>query len=562
MNTSQRTILVTSALPYANGPIHIGHLVEYIQTDIWTRFQKMRGHRCHYVCADDTHGTPIMLRAEQEGISPEELIGRMHREHLADFTDFQIAFDHYGSTNSDKNKELSQGIYQKLKAAGLIEIRAIEQYYDPQREMFLPDRYVKGECPKCHAQDQYGDGCEVCGSIYATVDLIDPVSVVSGTTPVRKESEHYFFRLSECESFLREWMRGDFHQDKISPLQTETANKLQEWFDAGLRDWDISRDSPYFGFEIPDAPGKFFYVWLDAPIGYMASFHALAEKTGLDFDAYWGKESTTELYHFIGKDILNHHALFWPATLHSAGYRTPDYVCVHGFLTVNGQKMSKSRGTFITARTYLEFLDPDYLRYYFAAKLNDRVEDIDLNLDDFIARVNSNLVGKYINIASRSGGFITKRFDGNLGPTMDGPGSALIKVFQQRAPDIAELYEQRQFSEAVRVIMELADLANEYINDTRPWEVAKTATQESLLHQLCTTNINLFRLLTLYIKPILPKLAERVEKFLEIEPLNWNDTEILLTDHRIKPYQHLSKRIDPKQVEAMVEASVLNQGSA
>ena len=557
MNPSRRTILVTSALPYANGPIHLGHLVEYIQTDIWVRFQKMRGHQCHYVCADDTHGTPIMLRAEQEGISPEELIDRMHSEHLGDFTDFQIVFDHYGSTNSDKNKELSQGIYQKLKAAGLIEIRAVEQYYDPRREMFLPDRYIKGECPKCHAQDQYGDGCEVCGSIYATVDLIDPVSVVSGATPVRKESEHYFFKLSECESFLQQWMRGDSNQDKLSPLQTETANKLQEWFDAGLKDWDISRDSPYFGFEIPDAPGKFFYVWLDAPIGYMASFHALAEKIGLDFDTYWGKESTAELYHFIGKDILNHHALFWPATLHSAGYRTPDHVCVHGFLTVNGQKMSKSRGTFITARTYLEFLDPDYLRYYFAAKLNDRVEDIDLNLDDFIARVNSNLVGKYVNIASRSGGFITKRFDGNLSPILDDSGSALIKEFQQRAPNIAELYEQRQFSEAVRVIMELADQANEYINDTRPWEVAKDTAQESLLHQLCTTNINLFRLLTLYLKPILPHLAERVEDFLEIDPLNWNDTEILLTDHRIRPYQHLTERIDPKQVEAMVEASRL-----
>lgn len=549
---ARRRILVTSALPYANGSIHLGHLVEYVQTDIWVRFQKMRGHECYYVCADDTHGTPIMLRAELEGITPEQLIARMHEEHLEDFRAFHVDFDNYYSTNSEENRELATRIYRHLRDAGLIDSRVIEQYYDPQKEMFLPDRFIKGECPKCHAQDQYGDGCEVCGTTYTPTELLNPYSAVSGATPVRRESEHYFFKLSECGDFLREWMRSG-GRGQGSPLQPEALNKMDEWFEAGLKDWDISRDAPYFGFEIPDAPGKYLYVWLDAPIGYMASFKNLAERLGLDFDAWWKQDAEPELYHFIGKDILYFHALFWPAVLHFAGMRTPDRINVHGFLTVNGQKMSKSRGTFVTARNYAEFLDPEYLRYYFAAKLNERVEDIDLNLEDFSARVNSNLVGKYVNIASRSAGFISKRFGGRLCADLDDAGTALIERIQAQATPIAELYEQRRFSEAVRTIMELADSANEYINETRPWDVAKQEGQEQRLHQLCSTNINMFRLLTLYLKPIVPVLAERVEAFLNIEPLTWQDTDRLLGAHTIEPYQHLAKRIEPSQIEAMLE---------
>ncbi len=555
MSRNPRKILVTSALPYANGDIHIGHLVEYIQTDIWARFQRLRGHECYYVCADDTHGTPIMLRARQEGITPEALIARVHDEHLRDFTGFHIAFDNYHSTNSEENRELAQGIYRRLRDAGLIEARTIRQLYDPEQEMFLPDRFIKGECPKCHAKDQYGDGCEACGTTYAPTDLIAPYSAVSGATPVTRETEHYFFRLSACGDFLRDWMARPRPNTGEPPLQPEAANKLEEWFEAGLRDWDITRDAPYFGFEIPEAPGKYLYVWLDAPVGYMASFLDLCRRTGLDFDEFWGPESQTELWHFIGKDILYFHALFWPATLHFAGYRTPDKVCVHGFLTVNGQKMSKSRGTFIAARTYLEHLDPEYLRYYFAAKLNDRVEDIDLNLDDFIARVNSNLVGKYVNIASRSSGFITKRFGGRLAAQITAEQEALIGRFQEAAEAIAECYERRQFSEAMRRIMALADEANEYFNDTRPWEVAKRQGEEPQLQQILTTCLNLFRLLTLYLKPVLPQLAERAEEFLNIPPLRWSDASLLLVDHVINPYQHLMTRIEPKQVEAMVEAS-------
>ncbi len=550
MSGPPRKILVTSALPYANGSIHLGHLVEYIQTDIWARFQRMRGHECHYVCADDTHGTPIMLRAQQEGITPEALIERMHAEHGEDFAAFHVGFDNYYSTNSEENRELAQGIYRRLREAGLIETHTIEQFYDPEREMFLPDRFIKGECPRCHAADQYGDGCEVCGTTYAPTDLLNPVSALSGAAPVRRESEHYFFKLSQCEAFLRDWMRrGDRGE---SPLQPEAAHKLEEWFQAGLRDWDISRDAPYFGFEIPDAPGKYLYVWLDAPVGYMASFKNLWDRRGLDFTEWWSPQNDTELYHFIGKDILYFHALFWPAVLHHAGYRTPDRICVHGFLTVNGQKMSKSRGTFINARTYLEHLEPEYLRYYFAAKLNDRVEDIDLNLDDFVARVNSNLVGKYVNIASRSAGFLTKRFGGRLAGGLGEHDRGLLNRLQGEAERIAELYEARQFSEAVRLIMALADEANEYINQTRPWEVARQDGQEERLHRLCTTNINLFRLLTLYLKPILPVLAEKVEAFLNIAPLGWDDSHHILLDHEIRPYQHLAKRVEPSQIEAML----------
>jgi methionyl-tRNA synthetase len=427
-----RKILVTSALPYANGSIHLGHLVEYIQTDIWVRFQKMQGHTVHYVCADDTHGTPIMLRAEKEGITPETLIGNVHKEHSADFSEFLVAFDHYYSTNAPENKELSQDIYRKLKAAGKISTKTIEQFYDPVKNMFLPDRFIKGECPKCHAKDQYGDSCEVCGATYNPTELINAYSAVSGAAPVRKETEHYFFKLSECEDFLKNWTRS-------GTLQGEAANKMGEWFENGLNDWDISRDAPYFGFEIPDAPGKYFYVWLDAPIGYMASFKKLCamsqqttdgnQKTGLDFDEYWKQDSTTELYHFIGKDILYFHALFWPATLEYSGHRKPTQIFAHGFLTVNGEKMSKSRGTFITARSYLDHIkNPEYLRYYYAAKLNSTMEDIDLNLEDFVARVNSDLVGKYINIASRTAGFINKRFEGKLNPSVNNSVIAEIKA--------------------------------------------------------------------------------------------------------------------------------------
>jgi methionyl-tRNA synthetase len=551
MSTKSRKILATSALPYANGSIHLGHLVEYIQTDIWVRFQKMQGHQCYYVCADDTHGTPIMLRAEQEGISPEQLIERVHAEHLRDFTDFHIDFDNYYSTNSAENRELSEHIYLQLKQAGLIERRMTEHYYDPEKEMFLPDRYIKGECPKCHAQDQYGDGCEVCGATYTTTDLINPYSVVSGAKPVRKETEHFFFKLSECVDFLRTWINNG--NSGSSPLPDEARNKLEEWFDAGLRDWEISRDAPYFGFEIPDAPGKYFYVWLDAPVGYMASFKNLCTAKGIDFDSYWKKGSDAELYHFIGKDILSFHALFWPATLEYSGYRTPDQICVHGFLTVNGQKMSKSRGTFITARSYLDFLPPEYLRYYFAAKLNDRVEDIDLNLEDFVARVNSNLIGKYINIASRTAGFISKRYNGMLGNCIDEMDIEPLQKLHNAADKIADLYDQRQFSEAIREIMALADIANEYVNEMQPWVIAKQEDQQERLLQICTTGINLFRLLTIYLKPVLPELSRQVEVFLNIEPLQWAHSSELLLDHEIRKYQHLGKRIEDKQIQDMLD---------
>ncbi|MGQ0442291.1 MAG: methionine--tRNA ligase, partial [Methylophilaceae bacterium] len=462
MTQPSRKILVTSALPYANGSIHLGHLVEYIQTDIWVRFQKMQGHTLHYVCADDTHGTPIMLRAEKEGITPEALIDEVHKEHSADFKDFLVEFDNYYSTNAPENKELSQTIYKKLKANGKIATKTIEQFYDPVKQMFLPDRFIKGECPKCHAKDQYGDNCEVCGATYNPTELINAYSAVSGAAPVRKETEHYFFELGKCEKFLKDWTTGELTD--VPPLQPEAANKMQEWFENGLNDWDISRDAPYFGFEIPDAPGKYFYVWLDAPIGYMASFKKLCEKnqpvaddkqgSGLDFDEYWAKDSKTELYHFIGKDILYFHALFWPATLEYSGYRKPTAIFAHGFLTVNGEKMSKSRGTFITARSYLDHIkNPEYLRYYYAAKLNGSMEDIDLNLEDFVARVNSDLVGKYINIASRTAGFIYKRFDGKLSDkTMD----SILETGGFNSVSIMDAYASRDFSRAVREIMGFA----------------------------------------------------------------------------------------------------------
>jgi len=545
-----KKILVTSALPYANGSIHLGHLVEYIQSDIWVRFQKMLGHRVHYVCADDTHGTPIMLRAEKEGISPEALIANVHQEHSADFAEFLVEFDNYYSTNAPENKELSQSIYRKLKAAGKIATKTIEQFYDPVKNMFLPDRFIKGECPKCHAKDQYGDSCEVCGATYNPTELINAYSAVSGAAPVRKETEHYFFKLSECEDFLKEWTRS-------GTLQGEAANKMGEWFESGLNDWDISRDAPYFGFEIPDAPGKYFYVWLDAPIGYMASFKNLCSKQGLDFDEYWQADAKTELYHFIGKDILYFHALFWPATLEFSGHRKPTKIFAHGFLTVNGEKMSKSRGTFITARSYLDHIkNPEYLRYYYAAKLNSTMEDIDLSLDDFVARVNSDLVGKYINIASRTAGFISKRFAAKLLPTVDNTVVVEIKL---AATTIASAYEAREYGKALREIMRLADLANGYVAEKAPWLLVKQDGQDQQLQQSCSDALEMFRLLTLYLKPVLPKMAQEIERFLNIAPLTWHSVNLSLTaGHVINTYEHLITRIDPKLIADLTEANKEN----
>jgi methionyl-tRNA synthetase len=553
-----RKILVTSALPYANGSIHLGHLVEYIQTDIWVRFQKMRGNECHYVCADDTHGTPIMLRAEKEGITPQALIDRVWQEHKSDFDAFHIEFDHYGSTNSDETREFAQVIYRKLEAENLIEVRSIEQFYDPVKQMFLPDRFIKGECPKCGAKDQYGDNCEVCGAAYAPTELINPYSAVSGAKPELRNSDHYFFKLSDkrCQEFLREWTRS-------GTLQPEAANKMQEWLggegENKLTDWDISRDAPYFGFEIPDAPGKYFYVWLDAPVGYMGSFKQLCNSDKLDFDEYWKQGSKTEMYHFIGKDILYFHALFWPAMLQHAGFRTPTRLFAHGFLTVNGEKMSKSRGTFITAQSYAEHVkNTEYLRYYYASKLNGTMEDIDLSLDDFVAKVNSDLIGKFINIASRAAGFISKRFGGKLatpGQITERRGAHLIGEFIGSEKQIADAYENRDFGKVIREIMRLADLANEYVNDQAPWILAKQADQEAKLHEVCTVSMNLFCLLTLYLKPILPKLAEQVESFLNVDELLWPDVMRPLLDHKIKDYKHLMIRLDPRQIETMVAAN-------
>ena len=593
-----RKILVTSALPYANGSIHLGHLVEYIQTDIWVRFQKMRGNTVHYVCADDTHGTPIMLRAQNEGITPEQLIERVWHEHKADFDGFHVAFDHYGSTNSAETKDYAQGIYRKLRAADLIEVKPVEQFYDPVKEMFLPDRFIKGECPKCHAKDQYGDNCEACGATYAPIELINPYSAVSGAQPERRSSEHYFFKLSDarCQEFLSSWTQGTLASQATPPLQQEAANKMKEWFEAGLSNWDISRDAPYFGFEIPDAPGKFFYVWLDAPVGYMGSFRKLCEKLSsatnpphpslvregasteesatpsLDkgrvgeglFDEYWNADSKTELYHFIGKDILYFHSLFWPAMLKFANLRTPTQIFAHGFLTVNNEKMSKSRGTFITAESYLkQGLNPEYLRYYYAAKLNGTMEDIDLNLEDFVARVNSDLVGKYINIASRCAGFISKKFGGEVlaHDKISTQGTELITLFCAAEKTIAGAFEQRDFGKAIREIMRLADLANEYVAQQAPWALAKQTGQETRLHEACTVSMNLFKLLTLYLKPILPKLAEQVEHFLNIEPLNWSAAAQILTG-KINDYAHLATRIDPNLIAAMVEANKQNLAPA
>ena len=542
-----RNILVTSALPYANGSIHLGHLVEYIQTDIWARFQKMRGHNCTYVCADDAHGTAIMLRARQEGITPEELIARVSEEHQQDFAGFHIGFDNYHSTHSEENRFFANTIYERNRDAGNIHSKFITQAYDPVENIFLPDRFIKGECPKCGAPDQYGDNCENCGASYNPADLKNPRSVVSGATPIEKESEHYFFKLGNFETMLREWT-------KAGHLQKEITNKLNEWFEAGLQDWDISRDAPYFGFEIPDHPGKYFYVWLDAPIGYMASFKNICKRRDdLDFEFYWNPDSEAELYHFIGKDIQYFHTLFWPAMLHGAGFRVPTNVFIHGFLTVDGQKMSKSRGTFIKASTYLKHLNPEYLRYYFAGKLGSGVDDIDLNLEDFAQRVNADLVGKFVNIASRCAGFITKRFDGKLSDTLAEP--TLWNSFKHAGDEIADQFEKREYARAMRSIMALADKANQYIDEKQPWVIAKEEGKDEELQEICSMGLNLFRVIACYLKPVLPTTIEAAEAFLNVDPLVWDDAKTPLHGHVIGKFKPLMTRVDPKQIEAVVEDS-------
>ena len=546
MSSTSRNILVTCALPYANGSIHLGHMLEHIQADIWVRFQRMRGHNIHFICADDAHGTPIMLKAQQLGITPEEMIAAVSQEHQTDFAGFKISFDNYHSTHSDENRQFAESIYTKLKENGFIKSKTISQLFDPEKTMFLPDRFVKGTCPKCKAPDQYGDNCEVCGATYSPTELINPKSAVSGATPVMKDTEHFFFDLPQFADMLKAWTTS-------GALQDEIANKLNEWFTSGLQQWDITRDAPYFGFEIPGAPGKYFYVWLDAPIGYMGSFKNLCNKRGdIDFDAFWGETSDAELYHFIGKDIVYFHSLFWPAMLHGSGYRKPTNVFVHGYVTVNGAKMSKSRGTFIKASTYLQHLDPECLRYYYAAKLNNRIDDLDLNLEDFVARVNSDVVNKLVNLASRTASFICKRFDGKLADTLSEP--ALYKTFTDASERIADAYEKREYSRAIRDIMALADEANRYVDEKAPWVIAKQEGQETELSAVCSTTINLFRVLMTYLKPVMPELAARAEAFLNVT-LNWTDIEQPLLAHTVSPFKALFTRVDPVKVAAMVEAS-------
>ncbi|OAM25774.1 methionine--tRNA ligase [Eikenella sp. NML01-A-086] len=553
----QRKILVTSALPYANGSIHLGHMVEHIQTDVWVRFQKLRGHECHYCCADDTHGTPVMLAAQKQGIAPEDMIAKVREEHIANFTGFHIGYSNYYSTHSPENKQFSEQIYRALKANGKIESRVIEQLFDPEKQMFLPDRFVKGECPKCHAQDQYGDNCEVCGTTYSPTELINPYSAVSGAKPELRESEHFFFKLGECAGYLKEWTSGNNPHDGKPHLQAEALNKMKEWLGEGeettLSDWDISRDAPYFGFEIPDAPGKYFYVWLDAPVGYMASFKNLCDRIGIDFDEYFKADSQAEMYHFIGKDILYFHALFWPAMLHFSGHRAPTGVYAHGFLTVDGQKMSKSRGTFITAKSYLEQgLNPEWMRYYIAAKLNSKIEDIDLNLQDFISRVNSDLVGKYVNIAARASGFLAKRFEGRL---KDVSGSLLLQKLAAESDNIAEQYENREYARALRDIMALADAVNEYVDANKPWELAKQEGQDERLHEVCSELINAFTMLTAYLAPVLPQTAANAAHFLNLDAITWANTRETLGEHAINKYEHLMQRVEQKQVDDLIEAN-------
>jgi methionyl-tRNA synthetase len=541
-----RRILVTSALPNANGPIHLGHLMEHIQTDIWVRFQRMRGHECIYVCADDTHGTATMLRAEEMGVTPEELIEQVNEQHQSDFKDFAISHDNYYSTHSEENQAFSSEIYQRLAEAQQISSRSVNQLYDPEKEMFLADRFIIGTCPRCKADGQYGDNCEACGATYDATDLINPQSKISGATPVLKESTHFFFTLSNFTDWLKAWTRSGTLQDQV-------ANKLAEWLDTGLQDWDISRDAPYFGFEIPGEPGKYFYVWLDAPIGYMAAFmHYCKANSELNFDDFWRQDSECEVHHFIGKDIVNFHALFWPAMLDTAGYRTPTKLHVHGFVTVDGVKMSKSRGTFINARTYLDHLDPEYIRYYFAAKMSGGVDDLDINLDDFVQRVNSDVVGKVVNIASRSAGFINKQFDGRLAAGSDNP---LLQEFAGASELIAEHYENGDFGKALREVMALADKANQFIDENKPWVMIKDEANREVVQQVCSDGLNLFRILVTYLKPVLPRLAEKSEAFLGVAPLMWADVATLLTDHEINKFKPLMTRIEPEKVEAIVNAT-------
>ncbi len=546
MSSEARKILVTSALPYANGPIHIGHLVEYIQTDIWARFQRMQGNECIYVCADDAHGTPIMLRAQAEGITPEELITRVKREHERDFAGFHIGFDNFHSTHSEENRYYATLIYQRLKEGGHIAVRTIEQAYDPEAKMFLPDRFIKGECPNCGARDQYGDNCEVCGATYDPTELKNPYSVVSGATPVLRESEQYFFKVGDFADMLKQWTRAGH-------IQPEIANKMDEWLEEGLHDWDISRNAPYWGFEIPDAPGKYFYVWMDAPIGYLASFRNWCDRTGHDFDEYWKADSETELYHFIGKDIARFHTLFFPAMLHGAGFRRPTAVWCHGFLTVDGQKMSKSRGTFISAKTYLEHLNPEYLRYYYAAKLGPGIEDIDLSLEDFQARVNSDLVGKVVNIASRCAGFIVKKFGGRL--SAEWPQNDLHRAGIDTAARVAEAYEKREYGKAMREIMALADRLNQYIDEQQPWVRIKDESQQASVQDTCSIGLNGFRQLVILLKPVLPRLAAEAEAFLNLPEQQWRDLETPLLDHEINKFKPLMTRIERDRIDAMIEAS-------
>ncbi|MCO6552404.1 MAG: methionine--tRNA ligase [Gilliamella sp.] len=542
--TTQRKILVTCALPYANGAIHLGHMLEHIQADVWVRYQRMRGNEIYFICADDAHGTPIMLKAQQLGITPEQMISEVKTEHLRDFSGFNISYDNYHSTHSPENREISEQIYKRLKANGYIKTKVISQLFDPEKQMFLPDRFVKGTCPRCKAPDQYGDNCEVCSATYNPIDLIEPKSVVSGATPILKESEHFFFDLPAFSTMLQEWIRSGTLQDQV-------ANKMQEWFESGLQPWDISRDAPYFGFEIPDAPGKYFYVWLDAPIGYMGSFLNYCNKQNKPiFDEFWDKNSNTELYHFIGKDIVYFHSLFWPAMLEGSEYRKPSNIFVHGYVTVDGAKMSKSRGTFIQASTYLKHLDPDCLRYYYAAKLSPHIDDIDLNLEDFVQRVNSDLVNKVVNIASRSAGFIYKRFDGKLSDKVAEP--ELYSLFVEKAEVIADYFEQRESGKAIREIMALADEANRYIDEKAPWVVAKQEGQDQTLQDICSMGIHLFRILMTYLKPIVPSLAERTEAFLNSK-LEWNEIDNALTSHKINQFKALFNRIDMDKITNMIE---------
>lgn len=550
-NNGNRRILITSALPYANGPIHIGHMLEYVQTDIWSRFQKLVGNECYYVCADDTHGTPIMLSAQKQNISPEELIAKSYIDHKKDFDGFGVEFDNFHSTHSDENKFYTETIYGQLLENGHIAKRTISQLFDPEKEMFLPDRFVKGECPKCGSADQYGDNCDVCSATYSPVELKNPKSAVSGATPVLKDSEHFFVKLQDFEELLKQWLKTGVSQ--------QIANKLNEWLDVGLQEWDISRDAPYFGYQIPNEPNKFFYVWLDAPIGYMASFKNLCDKTeNLEFDDFWAKDSTAELYHFIGKDIINFHCLFWPACLSAANYRTPSKVFAHGFLTVNGTKMSKSKGTFVKAATYLEYLNPEYLRYYFAAKLSNKIDDFDLNLEDFVQRVNSDLVNKYVNIASRCAKLVQKT-GGVLHSQID--QIELLSTFQQAQAEIESCYENREYGKACKIIMLLADKANTYIDEKAPWTLAKNPDTEDQALKVCSMGINLFRILSIYLKPVLPVLISKVEDFLNVNCLTWSDIKTPLTSHQLNQFKPLMKRIELKQIEAMLASSVESQSA-